>query len=446
MVFYTKSIYWFRRDLRVHDNKSLAKTYEESDEIIAVYVFDKKLLADMSSNAFYLSFLINAVKDLAKKINLNLFCGELEDVFENLLSRYKCNVVYTAKPLSWSERLVADRVYKVCQKLGVRYVEVLDNVLSNSFHEHPLINFTTYYKSWLKNLSLSFASEVPRRKFIPADGLELNDVVSKLDLKPLGLEHANIDWGRKRLGSFKFEQYGKIRDYPYLDGVSRLSHFINLGVLSIREVCSKAMRSSQDYIRQLAWREYYFALWHRYPWINELELKEYMRSFEWENNRYHINCFTEGKTGYPIVDAGIRQLMKEGWIHNRVRLIVANFLVKDLHVDWRIGANFFKNKLIDYDEVLNTGNWQWVASAGVDPLPLRVFNPIKQAEKYDPLCVYIKKYIPELADVDCRALHNPLSYKIKGYYEPIVDHYEAVKKFSDHVRKKIAEWRSKRPG
>ncbi|MCX8170597.1 MAG: hypothetical protein N3E47_01300 [Candidatus Bathyarchaeota archaeon] len=240
-------------------------------------------------------------------------------------------------------------------------------------------------------------------------------------------------WHTHRLQFFDFRKYAVTRDYPYLDGTSKLSPYISLGILSIRDLFNYAVEFSEEFVRQLAWREFYYYLKNKYPWMRNMEIKSRMRNIRWENDEYLINAFKEGKTGYPIVDAGIRQLKSERWMHNRVRLIVANFLVKDLHVDWRIGEDFFKKNLIDYDETLNVGNWQWSASVGVDPLPLRVFNPMRQAEKYDPLCEYIKKYIPELRDLDHKELHDPLKYRLKGYYEPIVNHYERIKKFKEMI-------------
>lgn len=407
-------------------------------------MFAQEVIDDLRDNDLYLSFLFNAVSDLSKRTKLNIFYGSIVEVFDQILAIYKPDALYTSTPLSWSERFLTNRVQETCKRYGVKYIEVLDNVLSDPRERHSLSNFTLFYKSWLKNLDTKVFPKATNKRLFEIDGIELDEVVSKLGIKPSQLEQLNIDWGRRRLDNFRFESYDKLRDYPYVDGVSRLSHFINLGVVSVRELYNKAVSSSREYIRQLAWREYYIALSLRYPWMRYQELKPYMRGLEWENNKYYIDCFVNGKTGYPIIDAGIRQLRAERWIHNRVRLIVANFLVKDLYVDWRVGVEFFKKMLLDYDEVLNTGNWQWAASVGVDPLPMRLFNPIKQAERYDPMCLYIKKYLPELEDVDCRALHNPLVYRIKGYYEPVVDHYEAIRRYSERVRKKIVEERSMR--
>lgn len=436
-----KCVYWFKRDLRLHDNRGLARAYEESDRLAAVYVFDRRLLEDMAPNVAYLSFLVSAVGYLSERAEVALHYGEVEDVFDLILGKYKFGAVYTAAPLSWSEELVAERVKEVCRRHGAKYVEVQDNVLSASYFRHPLTSFSAYYRSWLRSLDASQVPAVPNRKFVRVDGLKLEEAIQRVGLKPLALEQARVDWGRKRLDSFDFTRYGELRDYPYVDGTSRLSHFMNLGVLSVREVYSRAVNYSREYVRQLAWREYCLAMWRNYPWINRLELKQYMRDFEWEDNEHYIRCLADGKTGYPIVDAGMRQLAREGWVHNRVRLIIASFLVKDLHVDWRVGVRLFKDRLLDYDEVLNVCNWQWAASVGVDPLPARMLNPIRQAERYDPLCLYIKRYIPELEGEDCRALHDPLAHKIRGYYEPIVNHYEATRRFSERVRRAITRWK-----
>lgn len=437
-------VYWFKRDLRTHDNRGLVEAYMRGDEVHAVYVFDRTYLSKqcLDANKTRLSFLVNALENLSKEIPLNIFIGDVEEVFDHLLSRFKYSAVYTSTSLSWSDENMAIKVKEICKRHGVEYVEVLDNVLSNPYLPHPTSNFTLFYKSWIKSIHSSMLDRPPPRRFKDAGGLALSEIISKLNVEKPCLEQLSISWGLNRLRSFHYEKYDKLRNYPYTDGVSRLSHFISLGTLSIREIYNVAKDRSQEFVRQLAWREYYYTLWVRFPWMNELELKPYMRGLVWENDKYLLKCFIEGKTGYPIIDAGIRQLKMEGWIHNRVRLIMANFLVKDLHVDWSIGVDFFKKTLVDYDETLNVGNWQWAASVGVDPLPLRLFNPIKQSEKYDPHCLYIKKYIPELKDCECKSLHNPLAYRIKEYYEPVVDHYEAIRKYAEMVRRHVSSWKT----
>lgn len=441
-----RSIYWFRRDLRIHDNRALAEAYEKSDEVIAVYVFDPETLEGVKRNIFYTAFLLEALKSLSGKTRVNIFYGDTAEVIDQVMSQHKPRALYTATPLSWTEKAVAQRVKSICARHGVRYVEVPDNMLLESSRGSslPLNSFTTFYKSWLKSLDSSMRPEVSDRKLADIGGMGLDEIASKLGVRPIDADYARASWARRRLEVFDFKRYHELRDYLHIDGTSRLSHFINLGVVSVREVYKRVASISPEYVRQLAWREYYILLSQRYPWMRDIELKPYMRGFEWENDKHLIQSFIEGRTGYPIIDAGMRQLKKEGWVHNRVRMILASFLVRDLHVDWRLGAELFRDYLIDYDEVLNTGNWQWTASTGVDPLPLRIFNPISQARRYDPLCLYVKRYLEELEDADCRAIHDPLSHRIRGYYEPIVDHYEAVKWFINRVRKRLSEWRSKR--
>lgn len=437
-------VYWFKRDLRTRDNRGLVEACKGGDEVHAVYVFDRALLRkhSMDANKMRLGFLVSALESLSEEVPLNVFIGDIEEVFDYLLSRFKHSAVYTSTPMSWGDRELANIVKDTCTRYGVKYIEVLDNVLSDPSSPHPTSNFASFYESWVKSINSSILDQPPPRKFKYAEGLAASEIALKLGVEKPRLEQLSVPWGLSRLGSFHYERYDELRNYPYIDGVSRLSPFISLGVVSIREVYDAAKGRSREFVRQLAWRDYYYALWTRFPWMNELELKPYARGLVWENDRYLLKCFIEGKTGYPIIDAGIKQLYTEGWVHNRVRLILASFLVKDLHVDWRIGADLFKKTLVDHDEVLNVGNWQWAASVGIDPLPLRLINPIRQSEKHDPHCLYIKKYIPELRDHECKSLHNPLAHRIKGYYEPVVDHYEAIKKYVEMVRIRISQWRT----
>lgn len=435
----TRVVYWFRRDLRLRDNRALARAYAEADEIIALYVLDRAELArrGLEPGHRWFTLLYNALKEMEKEIRVHVYEGSPPDVLEDLISRYKVQSVYTAKALMWSEREQVEKVHVVCKRAGVQLFEVPDNVLVNSDGVEPARSFTSFYKSWLKRVDSTVASSVGTRKFIEVDAPRTRDVLGKYTTAREHEDMLSPSWAYTRLKSFDFSKYGKYRDYPFIDGTSRLSPFINLGILSVRVVYNESVNRSSEFTRQLAWREYYYALAAKYPWMRFQELKPYMRGFEWENNDYYIECFVEGKTGYPIVDAGIRQLKLEGWVHNRIRLVMANFLVKDLMIDWRMGEKFFSKYLLDYDEVLNSGNWQWAASVGVDPIPLRIFNPITQAEKYDPLCYFIKKYIPELEGEDCRALKNPIAYRVSSYVEPIVNHYERARRFVEIVRGRL---------
>lgn len=434
-----RAIYWFRRDLRLWDNRALARAYMDADEVIAVFVLSEQELSKkyLDQKDKWLKLLFNALTWMEKEIRIHVFIGEPAEVMENLVSKYRANAVYTAKPLSWSEKEQVEKVRRVCESLGARLIEVLDNVLVDPYEVALTGSFESFYRRWLSKVDSSLIGKVKTRKFIEIEGARVSEAFEKLLPRGSRNEVLTPLWAYNRLRTFDFGRYDEFRNYPYLDSTSRLSPFINIGVLSIREIYDRAVGKSREFVRQLAWRDYYYAIWVKYPWMKDQELKPFMRGIKWENNEYYMKCYMEGKTGYPIVDAGIRQLKTEGWIHNRIRLILASFLVKDLLVDWRIGEEFFRKYLVDYDEVLNMGNWQWAASTGIDPLPVRIFNPVKQAERYDPQCYYIRKYIPELEGEDCRALQNPLAYRIKGYVEPIVDHYERTRYFLEHVKKRF---------
>lgn len=430
-------LYWFRRDLRIRDNRALAEAVSKASKIATIFIIDPNILRDrnMDSKDLRFMFLLDALKSLGKRIRLHVLYGKARETFEYLFGKYRFDAVYTASSLSWHEDLIVQEVKTLCRRIGIKFVEVVDNVLVSPSSLSSFKNFTNFYRQWRKLVDSQTIGEVPIRSFIEIDEPDIDELCRRQGWSVFEENVWKADWGTYRLQSFNFGKYNTAKDFPHLDATSKLSPYISLGIVSIREVFNRAVEASEEFVRQLAWREFYYHLKNKYPHMRDMELKPSMRNIAWENDEYLINAFKKGETGYPIVDAGIRQLKAEKWMHNRVRLIVANFLVKDLLVDWRIGEKFFKENLIDYDEVLNIGNWQWSASVGVDPLPIRVFNPIRQAWRYDPFCIYIKKYIPELKDYNCREIQDPVRYRIKGYPEPIVDHYEQVEKFRKIVGK-----------
>ncbi|MEM0379487.1 MAG: deoxyribodipyrimidine photo-lyase [Nanopusillaceae archaeon] len=426
-----RTLYLFRRDLRIYDNRALLQAYKDSEKIFTIYIFNKNYFKyrEIDLNHKFTIFILNILKEINKKIKIHVFFGDIKEILANIFSKYKIDAVYFSDSLSWFEEKENKEIEEICKEYKVKCRKFFDNFLTDPRKFKPTYNFSNFYKRWLKDINSNILPEIKNDKFSELDELDIHEFIKKFNLIDYNEEHIKFEWLEKRKREFIFENYNKFKDYPGIDGTSKLSHFINVGAISIRELYNIAKDKSNEFIRQLSWREYYYSIRFWYPWMKNLEIKKKMRNIKWENDMYFIKSFFEGKTGYPIVDAGIKQLKQEGWIHNRVRLILANFLVKDLLVDWRIGEKFFRKYLIDYDEVLNVGNWQWCASVGIDPLPLRLFNPIVQAKKYDPYCKYIKKYLGELKEIDCKALHNPIQYKIGNYIEPIVNHYEQIKKF-----------------
>ena len=226
----------------------------------------------------------------------------------------------------------------------------------------------------------------------------------------------------KRLKLFNLDSYENKRDFPYQDGTSRLAIYFKNGSLTSSQVIAflKLSSDSSKYLREIVWREFYYSILFHVPRVeNEAFLEKY-RDMKWQNNESYFQAWCEGKTGYPIIDAGMRQLKQTGWMHNRVRMIVASFLTKDLLIDWRWGENYFMKMLLDGDLAPNNGGWQWASSTGCDPQPyFRIFNPLLQSQKFDPDGNYIRTYVPELAGLDAKQIHAP---NIKGYPKPIVDH------------------------
>ncbi|MEM2590857.1 MAG: deoxyribodipyrimidine photo-lyase [Zestosphaera sp.] len=425
------SLYIFTRDLRVEDNRALWEACKKSDKIVTAYILDFEELKErgIEYEDPRFSFLIEALNEINNYTKLRVFIGKPDIILSYLLDKYGFDKVFMSHPHTETEREKKRRVESVCERHGVKLITVKDNVLTDYTQIRSGVNFTSFYREWRKRVDDSIVDLPPTEKFAEVDEPSLEEVINKNKWRVTNKSSWSLSDLKMRLQKFDFVRYAYMKDLPGVDGTSKLSPYISHGIISVRIVYLRAREYSEEFVRQLAWREYYYYLMEKHPWMRRLELKPYMRNLKWGDDEELFRAFTEGKTGYPIVDAGIKQLKKEKWIHNRVRLIVASFLVKDLHIDWKKGEEFFKKYLIDYDEALNIGNWQWAASVGVDPLPIRLFNPILQSKKYDPECVYIKKYLPELESFKCEELHDPLKYRLAGYHEPVVNHYTAVEEF-----------------
>ncbi|MEM3137174.1 MAG: deoxyribodipyrimidine photo-lyase, partial [Thermofilaceae archaeon] len=252
-----RALYWLRRDLRLSDNRILAEAYSRSDEIAAIYIVDPGMLRqrgiDLSHRIFSLVF--DALRELNRRIRVHVFMGKTRDVMDELLSKHGFDFLYTASPLSWSEQELAKQVREICLKRGVTYREVLDNVLSNPFQLDPGPNFTSIYRKWLEKIDTKIAPEVPADKFIGLDEPDVEEFARKQGAGMLGEDFLRASWGRERLRSFDFSRYSRLKDYPCEDGTSKLSPFLSLGILSVREVYRAVKRQSREYVRQLAWRE-----------------------------------------------------------------------------------------------------------------------------------------------------------------------------------------------
>lgn len=426
-------ICWFRRDLRAHDNRALVSAIGRSREIVPLFIFDDDILNEHGTFDGRLRFIADAVLNLSQELEkkgakLTCFRGRTDEVLREVIGRMNPSSVYCAKSLTWSGERISAGAAASCRDRGVEFVEVEDNVLAPLEKIGYRKVFTPFYKQWVRSLDVRQAADLNEMNAFNHDLPGIKEAMEKLE--PVGKLPFDPRGARSRLESLDLSSYGEFRDRPDMDATSRLSPHIRFGTVSVREVFGEAVKKGGEdnqFVKELAWREFWYHIKLNFPEFKESEFQEKRRNTRWRNDEKLFNAFREGRTGYPLVDAGIRQLISEKWVHGRVRMVLASFLTKDLLVDWRLGEKFFKEHLLDYDEVVNTGNWQWCASVGPDPKPLRIFNPCIQSAKFDPQCRYIKKYLPELKKVAPENIHDPLRSMLP-WHPPVIDHGEAAKK------------------
>ena len=423
------TVFWFKRDLRIEDNTGLYHAIKESREVLPVYVLDDDILSSYPSNSKRLGFFFDSLRKLNKELRdlgsyLFVERGRAEEVIPRIVRTYNADAVYCNRAYGFSG---------ISRDLKIEHFSKSNDITFKKFDDTFLVPpeqieqrkvFTPFYRLW-KNKEKG--AELPTPEKINSPEIIINSLENMIQ----NISHSEntswpIDFPDQRLWAFNFKEYKERRDFPFIDGTSRLSPYLRFGTVSVRKVYNAAMAATPEegqFVAELAWREFWYHIMHYFPETKDIEFQEKRRNIKWINNVSWYNSWRDGRTGYPIVDAAMIQLKKEGWMHGRVRMIVASFLTKDLLTDWRWGDRHFREHLVDYDETVDIGNWQWSASCGADPKPLRIFNPILQSQKFDPDCKYIKTYIPELKNIEPEKIHNPLTYKLP-YHEPIVNHYE----------------------
>ena len=417
------ALHWFRCDLRLSDNTALHAATEQADIVIPVFIFDPLILGATDTGAPIVGFMLECLRSLEKNIeaaggNLVFRHGDVLAEMQSLLHETKASALYFNRDYEPQARKRDAAVDKMARAMGVEVHSFKDGVL----HEpeeilksdgEPYRVFTAYSRSWR---ALRKADVLPKVKFKrPPEfknpsGIPLptaKDLGYSLEIPlPAGGERAARD-RLKQFASGDLLHYGSRRDFPALDATSQLSPHLRMGTLSPRTVLAaagkvatehpEAQKQTDTFENELIWRDFYRQiLWH-FPHVATSSFKEDYNDLKWENDKRLFAAWCAGRTGFPIVDAGMRQLNTTGWMHNRVRMIVAMFLTKDLLINWQWGERYFMQKLIDADLASNNGGWQWSASTGTDAQPyFRIFNPISQAEKFDPEGVYIGKYVTEV--------------------------------------------------
>jgi deoxyribodipyrimidine photo-lyase len=434
----------FTRDLRVHDNPMLAEAARHAEHVVPLFVLDDALVR--SSGANRLAFLAGALADLRtslRKLGADLLVRRGDPVEEALrVAEATCaDAVFTGADGSGYAQRRETRLERECGRarlalqLGNTAAVVPPGELAPADRDHYRV-FTPYWRRW-REQPIRTPVEPPARLRLP-QSLEPGPLPSAADLTAQApsptLPRPGESEGRRRLESFLavgLHDYGEGRDDLARDRTSRLSPYLHFGCVSAAEVLARADAAgpvAEPFVRQLCWRDFYLQLLAANPTTPADDL--HPRPGGWSDDDEAFERWRDGETGYPIVDAAMRQLRTEGWLHNRARLIVASFLTKTLGIDWRRGAHVFSDLLVDGDLASNVGNWQWVAGTGVDTRPSRVFNPIAQAKRVDPSGAYVRRHVPELAEIEGAAVHEPwrapLARSAPDYPERIVDYAEAT--------------------
>jgi deoxyribodipyrimidine photo-lyase len=436
----------FTRDLRVRDQPSLAAAVAEAERVLPLFVFDAGLI-DRFGAPNRVAFLLDALRDLDLALRerggaLVTRRGDVVDEALRAAADVDAEAIFVSEDVSAYAQARERRLRAACEtsrvelRVATGVTVVPPGDLAPAGADHYRV-FTPYWRRW---------RSTPRRRPLPAPerlalppGAEGSPLPALAELVP-GPTSPALPTGGERAGTKRLDwwldhglaEYGRRHDYLAVDGTSRLSPYLHLGCLSPLEVAERAAASpgAAPFLRQLAWRDFFAQLLAANPASAQEDFRD--RGIDWDDDAAALDAWKAGRTGYPLVDAGMRQLTQEGWMHNRARLVTASFLTKDLALDWRLGAAHYYDLLVDGDVASNAGSWQWVAGTGVDPRQHRIFNPTVQAKRFDPDGDYVRRYVPELADVAGGAVHEPWRLGLlrpADYPEPIVDHHEAIRGF-----------------
>jgi deoxyribodipyrimidine photo-lyase len=440
-----KTLFIFRRDLRIDDNNGLINAINDSKEVYPCFIFDKRQIND---NEYFthkgFNFMLTALNRLNNLLNnkLNIYYGIAHEVIEEIILKEKIEAVYVNRDYTPFSIKRDEEIKKNCEKNNVLFKQFNDLLLNEpedclKADNTPYTIFTPFYKNASKfeiKKPLKFEKNNFNKIFTLKTSKKFNNFIKEnnYEIKYKSL----LDEAEKNISKIDdFSDYDLTRNYPSLDSTTKFSVHLKFGTFSVREIFYKIQDNlfiGHPLIRQLYWRDFFHHIAFHFPHVFKGSFKKEYDKIKWEDDEFKFKAWKDGKTGFPIVDAGMRELNETGYMHNRVRMITASFLVKDLNIDWRKGEKYFAQKLIDYDPSLNNGNWQWSASTGCDAQPyFRIFNPWLQQKKFDFNCKYIKQWVVELKNVDKEIIHNLFELELINYPKPIVDHKEVSKKSID---------------
>jgi deoxyribodipyrimidine photo-lyase len=407
------SFFWFRRDLRFDDNRGLSKALQSGNKIIPLFIFDEEILNDLPKEDARVTFIYQTLEELNSKLksfnsSLLVVKGNPIQIWDELSNKYNIESVYTNKDYEPYAIKRDTKVKEVLATKNIQFYSFKDQVI---FEESEIVKndglpytiYTPYKNKWIQSLDSIHDLQENDVDFEQFNKIQFNFPL----LQSLGFIYSKIQVIPYDLTCLK--EYHELRDYPFQEKTSNLSPHLRFGLVSVRKMARIALETNETFLNELIWREFFMQILFHFPKVVTSNFKQKYDGIEWRNNKEEFGKWCMGETGYPLVDAGMRQLNETGYMHNRVRMITAGFLCKHLLIDWRWGEAYFAQKLLDYDLSANNGNWQWAAGTGCDAAPyFRIFNPREQLKKFDKELRYINKWVKD---------YNEFTYP-----SPIVEH------------------------
>jgi deoxyribodipyrimidine photo-lyase len=413
------SIFWHRRDLRMDDNAGLFHALQDEFPVVPVFIFDTNILSKLQANDARVQFIYMEIEKLKsayreKGSDLLVFYDKPINAHHQLQNLFSVQKLFYNRDYEPYALERDNEINQLWESKGKEVLHFKDHLLMEAGEVlkddgKPYTVYTPYSKKWklLYNGTDSFPTELRIHKLFQG---KFNQ--PPISLKNMGFVEQITNFPERELDEKLINLYDKNRDYPGLKGTSRLGIHLRFGTLSVRQVAKKAMSLNQTFLNELIWRDFYSQIMYYFPYAMQSAFKPAYNQMTWRNNEAEFERWRQGQTGIPIVDAGMRELFETGFMHNRVRMIAASYLVKNLLIDWRWGEAWFAEKLLDFELASNNGGWQWAAGSGVDAAPyFRIFNPELQTKKFDPDLTYIKKWVPEFHD--------------SSYHKPIIEHATA---------------------
>lgn len=414
------SIFWFRRDLRLDDNVGFSEALKGDHPVLPIFIFDKQIIEKLPKNDARVTFIFDTLQKMRTELSeqyssaMAFYHGNSVNVFKALLQSYDIQKVYTNHDYEPYAKERDTSVEQILAAKNIPFNTSKDQVIFEKYDivkgdGKPYVVYTPFKNKWKEKFNASLLSTSDSKPYLK--NLIQDIDFPNIDLDEMGFERSKIKVPDYTVNPSLINNYEATRNFPAIrNGTSRLGPHLRFGTVSVRQMIQKAIAEENEvFWSELIWREFFMQiLWHFPHTVKDSFRPKYDR-IEWRNNEEEFEKWKNGQTGYPLIDAGMRELNTTGYMHNRVRMLVASFLCKHLLIDWRWGETYFAEKLLDYDLSANVGNWQWAAGSGVDAAPyFRIFNPTTQIEKFDKQHEYITKWVPELQELT--------------YPTPMVDH------------------------